>query len=83
MGSISEKEQQRRYRLCHEETAQDQGDRVPEQAEAWGEVAVDVRAEVLGRARAATVSVPSAGKNPRINWGPPAMSNDVPSVGLR
>lgn len=54
--------------------------KVPEQAKAWDEVAVDARAQVLGQARAATASVPTAGKNPHINWGPLALSNDVPSA---
>ena len=62
---------------------QGQGDKVPEQEEAWDEVAVDVRPEVLGQAPAATASARSAGKKLRINWARPAMSSDALSVGPR
>jgi hypothetical protein len=55
-------------------------DRVLEQAEAWDEVAVDARGEVLEQARAATVSAPSAGKKRLINRARPAMSNNAPSA---
>jgi len=62
---------------------QDQKDKVREPAEAWGEVEVDGRAEVLRQVQEATVSAPSAGKKRRIKWAHPAMSSDVPNVGLR
>jgi hypothetical protein len=63
--------------------AQDQGDKDLEQEEVWGEVAVEAGAGVLQQAPAATASAPSAGKKRRIKSGHPAMSSDVPSVGLR
>jgi len=62
---------------------QDQGDKVPEQAEARDEVAVEAGAEVLRQALAATASAPSAGKKLRTNWARPAMSSDALNVGPR
>jgi hypothetical protein len=55
-------------------------DRVLEQAEAWDEVAVDVRAGALGQAPEATASAPSVGKKRLINRARPAMSNNAPNA---
>lgn len=79
-GVSLKKRKQRRYRLCQEEMEQGQGDKVQELAEVWDEVAVGVRAVVLGPARAATASVPSAGKKRPISRGYLAMSSDVPNA---
>jgi len=56
---------------------------VPEQAEAWDEVAVEAGAEVLRQALAATAFALSAGKKLRINRARPAMSSDALNVGPR
>jgi uncharacterized membrane protein len=74
---------QRRKQQCHEETAQDQEDKVREQAEAWDKVAVQAGAEVLPQARAATAFARSAGKKRPINRARPAISSYAPSVEQR